>query len=160
MINKIRKTLTLTQNSYFYSKGFTLIELLVVIAIIGILATVITVAVSSARKKARDASRQSDFKNLSTALEMYNNDNGKYPNGNWGTAQSLTSSLVPDYISKIPEDPKFTEAGWYNYSYKYWSDGSKFVLLTRRETEPHTFVNCWFEWGSGGSGGWYAVCGS
>ncbi len=51
-------------------KGFTLIELLVVIAIIGILATLGTVSLSSARAKARDAKRLSDVKQLSTGMEI------------------------------------------------------------------------------------------
>lgn len=60
-------------------KGFTLIELLVVIAIIALLSTLAVVALSSARQKSRDAKRLSDMKQLSTALELYFNDQGSYP---------------------------------------------------------------------------------
>jgi prepilin-type N-terminal cleavage/methylation domain-containing protein len=61
-------------------KGFTLIELLVVVAIIAILAAMILVNVNEARKKARDARRFSDLKNVQTALELYAAaNNGKYP---------------------------------------------------------------------------------
>lgn len=59
-------------------QGFTLIELLVVIAIIGILSTLAVVSLSSARSKARDAKRVSDMKQLQSAMEMVNIDNGKY----------------------------------------------------------------------------------
>ena len=60
-------------------KGFTLIELLVVIAIIGLLSTLAVVALNSARAKSRDARRLSDVKQIQTALEMYLNDNSRYP---------------------------------------------------------------------------------
>ncbi len=60
-------------------KGFTIIELLVVIAIIGLLATISMVALNGARKKSRDAKRLADIKQYQTALEMYFNDNNKYP---------------------------------------------------------------------------------
>ena len=59
--------------------GFTLIELLIVIAIIGLLATVILLALSSARVKARDAKRQADMHQLANALELYYQDHGSYP---------------------------------------------------------------------------------
>ncbi|PIS13297.1 MAG: prepilin-type cleavage/methylation domain-containing protein, partial [Candidatus Tagabacteria bacterium CG09_land_8_20_14_0_10_41_14] len=52
-------------------KGFTLIELLVVIAIIGILSSVVLASLNSARKKARDARRVADIKQIQLALEMY-----------------------------------------------------------------------------------------
>lgn len=60
-------------------KGFTLIELLVVIAIIALLSTLSVVALNSARVKSRDARRLADIKQIRTALEMYFDQNNKYP---------------------------------------------------------------------------------
>ncbi|OIO06909.1 hypothetical protein AUJ35_03135 [Candidatus Falkowbacteria bacterium CG1_02_41_21] len=60
-------------------KAFTLIELLVVIAIIGILATVSIISLSNARAKSRDAKRAGDMKQVQTALELFFNDNNRYP---------------------------------------------------------------------------------
>jgi len=78
-------------------QGFTLVELLVTIAIIGILASIIVVNISGARKQARDAKRQSELKSIQTALEQYANlNNGLYP--------SDLSQLSP-FINPIPIDP-------------------------------------------------------
>lgn len=63
-------------------KGFTLIELLVVIAIIGLLSTLAVVSLNSARIKARDARRQSDLKQISTAMELYMSQKDAYPTNN------------------------------------------------------------------------------
>ncbi len=56
------------------NKGFTLIELLVVIAIIAILAAILFPVFASAREKARQASCQSNLKQLSLATMMYVQD--------------------------------------------------------------------------------------
>lgn len=60
-------------------KGFTLLELLVVIGIIGLLASIIVINLTGARKRARDTKRVGDVRNIQTANEDYYSKNGKYP---------------------------------------------------------------------------------
>ncbi|MFA6042745.1 MAG: type II secretion system protein [Patescibacteria group bacterium] len=61
-------------------KGFTLVELLVVIAIIGILSAVGLIALNGTREKARDVTRKSDLKQLTTGLALYyDSNNSTYP---------------------------------------------------------------------------------
>jgi len=54
--------------------GFTLIELLVVIAIIAVLAAILFPVFAKAREKARQASCQSNLKQMGYALAMYRDD--------------------------------------------------------------------------------------
>lgn len=100
-------------------KGFTLIELLVVVSIIGILATLVTANLNSARSRARDAQRKSDARNIQTALRLYYNDNGRYPDAGdlpWGSGWNGAGSTV--YMNLLPIDPLPSQS----YLYELGSD--------------------------------------
>ena len=79
-----------------------------VIAIIGILATIATISLSNTRGKARDAKRLADVKQMQTALEIYFNDNQRYPDLSiWAskTLASTTPNGTTTYMAIIPDAP-------------------------------------------------------
>ena len=107
-------------------KGFTLIELLIVIAIIGVLASIVLVSMGGARSKARDAVRQSDARQIGSAMELYYGDGDVY----------LTSALVPtaisSYMTTFPKDPKTKAAyGWVDNS----ADTQKYCVYMTMENK-------------------------
>lgn len=116
------------------SGGFTLIELLVVVAIIGVLSSTVLASLGDARAGARDAQRVSDMNSIRQALELFYNDNGRYPDQpNDGVSNSgqiigvgnPIDDALDDYLSEIPIDPRHdagtgerpTAGAIYFYSY-------------------------------------------
>lgn len=59
--------------------GFTLIELILVMAIVGILAVVGIGSYTRATVKSSDTQRKNDLNQIVKALELFNNDVGRYP---------------------------------------------------------------------------------
>ena len=69
----------MTRDRRFSHSGFTLVELLTVIAIIGVLATLLSTALGTAKRKARQTACTSNLRQISLALNMYLEDQEKRP---------------------------------------------------------------------------------
>jgi prepilin-type N-terminal cleavage/methylation domain-containing protein len=119
----------LNNTQYNQNKGFTLLEILLVIAAIGILASIVLVAINPNRQiaQARNTVRQADINTIQKAVEQYLIETGSYPSSisttpgyicNTGTEQVGGSTncsgrvdlreLVPTYLAGIPKDPQDT----------------------------------------------------
>lgn len=147
-------------------KGFTLIEILVVIGILGILATVVLVAVNPNRqfKQARDSQRVANVNTILNAIgqniadhegnlfcegsirELTINSAYRIRNGGIGDSYDIASCLTPDYISKLPYDPSMDGAHYENeddydtgYDLRVGLDG-RLTVVARGELQEEISV--------------------
>lgn len=108
--------------------AFTLIEIMLVVIIIGILAAMVIPNMAGRGEQARVAAARADIDaNLTSALDLYELDNGQYPTTEQGLKALLekpASAPVPaswngPYLKKkrIPLDP-------WRREYKYVSPGT------------------------------------
>jgi general secretion pathway protein G len=88
--------------------GFTLIELMVSIAIVGVIFGVVISSAAAIQRSGRNAQRETDLRNLQSAIQQYYADHNYYPQT---TAVTFTStSTLSDgpkvYLQKMPLDPQ------------------------------------------------------
>ncbi|MFH1522934.1 MAG: type II secretion system protein GspG [Patescibacteria group bacterium] len=105
--------------------------ILFVIFFVSIISTIAVVALNNARLKSRDARRISDIKQVQTALELYYNDNDKYPVVDSWKELAREIRKKPTYMSSLPQDP----LGRDKYRYTYQSRDSGQDYLIRFELE-------------------------
>lgn len=109
--------------------GFTLIELLIAITIITIIGAVGLGSYNRSVARTRDAKRVTELKAIQHAMELYYNDNDRYPreaapdsaNGLVGEGAGLDALLEPAYMVDVPHDPR----GPGNADFRYYYDGNQ-----------------------------------
>lgn len=98
-------------------KGFTLVELMLVVIIIGILVAMVAPRLAGRSEQAKRAAARADIEaNLASALDLYEIDNGAYPEKLEDLMVKPSNALnwKGPYLRKKPLDP------WGNpYVYKY-----------------------------------------
>ncbi len=111
--------------SNFKKSAFTLIELLIAVVIIGILAAIGLGQFYTAQIRARDAQRKDNLSSVAKALEMYYNDQGRYPDDlSWGDSLADPDEPETIYMKDLPNDPSS------GAKYDYESDGSYYKLYS------------------------------
>lgn len=122
-------------------RGFTLVELLVVIAIIGILVTIVVIAIDPARviQNSQDTKRRTELNQIKTSLQLYFNDNRRYPTASEFSPGCVAPCInfVPTYMRQFP-----------SYTVNYGVSGTDYdvgVDLYRPSTEGNdsgSFTKC------------------
>ncbi len=91
------------------ANGFTLVEMLVTVFILGLLTTIVALAVLPNQQKAMVQKAKADIATLGQAMEIYHLDNASYPAAGDGlqalAAPSASGGKAAGYIKKLPDDP-------------------------------------------------------
>lgn len=98
--------MTKKQNTNMSRKsGFTLIEILLVVVIIGILAGIGIPAISGKSEQAKIAQAQANISAISSALAIYEMNNGAYPPSLDGLLDSSKQGFPFLDSKNVPKDP-------------------------------------------------------
>lgn len=112
------------------NKVLIMIIISVSILVISLLSTWAVVALNNARMKSRDAKRVSDIKQIQTALELYYNDIGKYPEKIFSGQKIEYGTEV--YMSYVPSNPKPNDGTCplnFEYQYNVSQDLSNYEII-------------------------------
>jgi len=123
-------------------RAFTLIELLISIAIVAALATVVTLAVLPARRKARDTVRIAEMNQMGRfllAISCYVPQAGPGDYDLQALLEDLTAAnpQVAQYIKEAPRDPKSGTDAESGYRYAYTADGKCALYANLENPETH-----------------------
>lgn len=111
--------------------GFTLIELMIVLFILGLLAALVAPRLMGRVGKAKQKAAQAQIQMLSTALDLFHLDVGRYPSDEEGLKalvqrpENLPGWAGPYLEKGVPKDP------WgRNYLYKFPGEHGTYDLST------------------------------
>ena len=131
--NKLKRAIEFYRNKT--GAGFTLLELMIVVAILSLLSAGIITVLNPYEQiqKSNDGRRKSDLSQIQKALELYYEDNGRYPlqsdDGSYqivGVNQNILpwgSPWIP-YMNLLPKDPSSSK----KYVYIIDSTGQAYFL--------------------------------
>lgn len=85
------------------SQGFSLIEIMIAITILAMIVGGISVGYMRHLKKARVQQAMMDIKTISSALDLYKTEFGRYPEGDDGLEALIREEMLKD--KKTPKDP-------------------------------------------------------
>lgn len=131
-------------------KGFTLIEILMVVMIIGALAVMVVPRLAGRGERALITVAQVDINaNISSALKLYELDNGSFPTTAQGLGALMIKPTIPPiprnwngpYLEKQPVDPwgemyQYASPGTRGTAYDLYSFGPD-------KTDPDKWVANW-----------------
>lgn len=142
--------------------GFTLVEILVVMGIIGLLASVVLVATSGARKKARDVKRKTDLVQMgrflySSSCYVPNAGAGDYDLADLVPELTAKYPQLAQFSSMLPKDPKTGTETQTNYHYAYTADGHCAVYANFENQDEQVNLNVTVATPSAGQGVYKAL---
>jgi general secretion pathway protein G len=100
-----------SRNRFRQRSAFTLIELLLVLVILGVLAALVVPKFTGRSQQARETAAKTDISRISTALNAFEIDIGRYPTNDEGLSALInppsTTQGAPRsaYIERLPNDP-------------------------------------------------------
>lgn len=105
--------------------GFTLIEILIVMAVVAVLAAILMGVFARVREKARQASCQSNLKQIALGIQMYVQDNdSRYPSvQNWAEATLPYVGDKKKQVFRCPSEqvPLKGDLSFYNFHNRWFN---------------------------------------
>lgn len=95
-------------------KGMTLLEIMIVIAILGLIASVVVVAVMNNFERAKANTAKLKIGEIHKSLDLYKIDAGDYPSQSEGLRALTSPPNGPPYMKDVPKDPWGQEFVYFN----------------------------------------------